>query len=423
LSMKIEKIPFARGELSVPGDKSISHRSVMFGALGKGTSEITGFLKGADCLSTISCFQKLGIEITEEKGTIYVHGKGMHGLSQPSGVLYTGNSGTTTRLLCGLLAGQGFPAELDGDASIRKRPMGRVTNPLRSMGAEFSGDFCPLTIHPGKLHAICYDLPVASAQVKTALLLAGLYADGRCVLTEPEKSRDHSERMLQAMGADLTVDGKTVTVSGEKELFAQKFEVPGDISSAAFYLVLGAILPNSEITIRNVGMNPTRSGVVEVLKAMGADISVEQERLSSGEPVADLTVRSSVLHGTKIGGALIPRLIDELPVLAVAAAAAEGITEICDAQELKVKETNRIRAVVDEFVKCGIDITETEDGMIIRGGKTPSGAEFKTYGDHRMAMSLAVLAQIADGESTLDDGACVEISYPQFFEDLYRLGR
>ena len=420
--MKIQKIPFAKGEMTVPGDKSISHRGVMLGALGEGTSEVTGFLRGADCLSTIDCFRNMGVPITLEKDTVQISGVGLHGLRKPEKTLYTGNSGTTTRLLCGLLAGQNFTAELDGDASIRKRPMARVTEPLRRMGAEFNSDFCPLRVTGHPLHAISYQMPVASAQVKTSLLLAGLYAEGTTVLTEPAVSRDHTERMLRAMGADLVSDGTKVSVTPGKILSAERFEVPGDISSAAFFLVLGAILPHSEITVRNVGINPTRDGVIEVLKNMGADILVEHQRQAAGEPVADLTVRTSELSGCEIGGSLIPRLIDELPVLAVAAAFAKGTTRIYDAQELMVKETNRIRAVADEFRKCGIDIEETADGMIIHGGKTFHGAAFHTYGDHRMAMSLAVLAQGADGDSCLDDAACVSVSYPNFFEDLYRLG-
>ncbi len=420
--MKIQKIPCAKGEMTVPGDKSISHRGVMLGALGEGTSEVTGFLRGADCLSTIDCFRNMGVPITLEKDTVQISGVGLHGLRKPEKTLYTGNSGTTTRLLCGLLAGQNFTAELDGDASIRKRPMARVTEPLRRMGAEFNSDFCPLRVTGHPLHAISYQMPVASAQVKTSLLLAGLYAEGTTVLTEPAVSRDHTERMLRAMGADLVSDGTKVSVTPGKILSAERFEVPGDISSAAFFLVLGAILPHSEITVRNVGINPTRDGVIEVLKNMGADILVEHQRQAAGEPVADLTVRTSELSGCEIGGNLIPRLIDELPVLAVAAAFAKGTTRIYDAQELMVKETNRIRAVADEFRKCGIDIEETADGMIIHGGKAFHGAAFHTYGDHRMAMSLAVLAQGADGDSCLDDAACVLVSYPNFFEDLYRLG-
>lgn len=421
--MQIEKITRAYGEVQVPGDKSISHRGVMLGALGDGTTKIEGFLMGADCLSTIDCFRKLGIAIDVSQERVLVHGRGLKGLQQPKEQLYTGNSGTTTRLLCGLLAGQPFDVSITGDASICKRPMNRVINPLTEMGARFSGEFCPLTIHGAPLHGIRYQMPVASAQVKTALLLAGLYADGETVVCETEQSRNHTELLLAAMGADIRTDGLDVSIRPCKRLEAQHIRVPGDISSAAFFLVLGAILPNSELTVLDVGVNPTRAGIIEVLQDMGADIRLENLHEQNGELVADITVCSSELHGVTIGGALIPRLIDELPVIAVAAAYASGKTVIRDAQELKVKETNRIRAVVDELQKCGIDIKETQDGMVLRGGKPVRGAAFKSYGDHRMAMSLAVLAQRAEGESSIDDAACVNISYPGFFEDLHRLGQ
>jgi 3-phosphoshikimate 1-carboxyvinyltransferase len=290
------------------------------------------------------------------------------------------------------------------------------------MGAKIENEYCPLYITGTKLHSIDYKMTVASAQVKTALILAGLYADGETVIREIEKSRDHTELMLSAMGADISVDGLNITVNGTGKLNAVNVDVPGDISSAAFFMVLGAIMPNSSVTVTNTGINPTRTGIIDVLHDMGADISIENEHTSAGEAVADITVRSSSLKGITIGGDIIPRLIDELPIIAVAAVFADGQTVIKDAQELKVKETNRIRAVVDEFTKCGIDITETDDGMIINGGKPIRGADFKTYGDHRMAMSLTVLAQLADGKSTLDDSECACVSYPTFFEDFYRLG-
>jgi 3-phosphoshikimate 1-carboxyvinyltransferase len=418
----IKKINHARGELTVPGDKSISHRGVMLGALANGTTEISGFLKGADCLSTIDCFRNMGIDISVNGDNVTVHGKGLHGLQKPEKTLYTGNSGTTTRLLCGILAGQEFDTDITGDASICKRPMKRVAEPLSLMGAKIDGDYCPLHITGTKLHGMDYQMTVASAQVKTAIILAGLYADGETIIHETEKSRDHTELMLGAMGADITVNGLDIHVKPGKELTAQKIEVPGDISSAAFWMVLGAIMPNSEITIKNVGINPTRTGIIDVFKAMDANMHIDNVRSATGEPVADITVSTSDLKGTTIGGDIIPRLIDELPIIAVAAVFADGETIIKDAQELKVKETNRIRAVVDEFTKCGIDITETDDGMIIRGKKPIHGADFKTYGDHRMAMSLTILSQLADGESTLDDSKCVDVSYPMFFEHFYKLG-
>ncbi|HIU58212.1 MAG TPA: 3-phosphoshikimate 1-carboxyvinyltransferase [Candidatus Ornithomonoglobus merdipullorum] len=419
--MLIHKMKRVQGEITVPGDKSISHRAVMLGALADGITHINGFLRGADCLSTIDCFRKMGVRIDDNGDSLTVHGNGLHGLRAPKVTLYTGNSGTTTRLLCGILAGQPFDAEITGDASICKRPMGRVTKPLSLMGADIENEYCPLIIHGTKLHGIDYSMTVASAQVKTAIILAGLYAEGETVIHEIEKSRDHTELMLGAMGADIAVDGLTVRVGKTDRLAPQDVTVPGDISSAAFFIVLGAIMPDSEITIKNVGINPTRTGIIDVMKAMGADISVFNERTEGGEPTADMAVRTSSLHGTEIGGALIPRLIDELPVIAAAAVFANGKTVIRDAQELKIKETNRIRAVVDEFKKAGVDITETDDGMIINGGRTIHGAEFSTYGDHRMAMSLAILAQLAEGGSTLDDASCVDVSYPGFFDDFYGL--
>ena len=420
--MVIQKIKKAIGQIKVPGDKSISHRAVMLGSLANGVTEISGFLKGADCLSTIDCFRKMGIDIDINGENVTVHGNGLRGLKKPDEMLYTGNSGTTTRLLCGILAGQNFDTSITGDASIQKRPMGRVVQPLSMMGAKIENEYCPLYITGTKLHGIDYKMPVASAQVKTAIILAGLYADGETVIHEIEKSRDHTELMLSAMGADLTVDNLDITVKPTNDLTAVNVDVPGDISSAAFFLVLGAIMPNSQITVTNVGINPTRTGIIDVLKDMGADITLENVHTSAGETVANITVRSSSLKGTTVGGDIIPRLIDELPIIAVAAVFADGQTVIKDAQELKVKETNRIRAVVDEFNKCGIDITETDDGMIIYGGKSIHGADFKTYGDHRMAMSLTVLAQLADGESTLDDSDCACVSYPTFFDDFYKLG-
>lgn len=420
--MVIQKIKKAVGQIKVPGDKSISHRAVMLGSLASGVTEISGFLKGADCLSTIDCFRKMGIDIDINGENVTVHGNGLRGLKKPDEMLYTGNSGTTTRLLCGILAGQNFDTSITGDVSIQKRPMGRVVKPLSMMGAKIENEYCPLYITGTKLHGIDYKMPVASAQVKTAIILAGLYADGETVIHEIEKSRDHTELMLSAMGADLTVDNLDITVKPTNDLTAVNVDVPGDISSAAFFLVLGAIMPNSQITVTNVGINPTRTGIINVLKDMGADITLENVHTSAGETVADITVRSSSLKGTTVGGDIIPRLIDELPIIAVAAVFADGQTVIKDAQELKVKETNRIRAIVDEFNKCGIDITETDDGMIINGGKSIHGADFKTYGDHRMAMSLTVLAQLADGESTLDDSDCACVSYPTFFDDFYKLG-
>lgn len=419
---EIKKIGKAKGETEVPGDKSISHRGIILGALADGVGEISGFLNGADCISTISCFREMGINIEHSGENVRIFGKGLNGLSEPKKVLYTGNSGTTTRLLAGLLSGQRFDSVIEGDKSIAKRPMGRVVKPLSLMGAEISGEYCPLKLKGSRLHGIEYNTNVASAQVKTALVLAGLYAEGDTIIREPSLSRNHTELMLKAMGAEICSDGTCVKISKSEKLQPQKFEVPGDISSAAFFIVLASILPNSEVTVKNVGVNPTRSGILDVLEEMGACIKLENKRFSAGEEVCDITVKSAQLKGTVIKGSIIPRLIDELPVIAVAAAVAKGRTEICDAAELKVKETNRISAVVKELSKCGVDICETDDGMIINGGKSIHGAAFESYSDHRMAMSMAILAQVAEGDSTIDDETCVSISYPEFFKDLYALG-
>ena len=411
---KIETFKRLRGSLTVPGDKSISHRGVMIGSIAEGATMIRGFLMGADCLSTIDCFRKMGIRIELAGDTVTVFGRGMNGLSKPADTLYTGNSGTTTRLLCGLLSGQSFDSVITGDASICKRPMKRVTAPLSLMGARIQGDFCPLHIYGSSVHGIDYTMPVASAQVKTAILLAGLYADSPTVIHEKEKSRDHTERMLAAAGADISVEGNQITLVPGKPLKSFTLEVPGDISSAAFFMAAAAIIPGSQVTIQNVGLNPTRTGIIDVFQAMGADIQIENEHMTAAEPVGDITVTASPLKGTVISGQLIPRLIDELPVIAVMAAFAQGDTVIRDAAELKVKETNRIRAVVDEFTKCGIHVTETPDGMIIHGVSRIHGADFNTYGDHRMAMSLTVLAQMTPEPCTLDDPSCVDISFPNF---------
>lgn len=421
--MKLHTSSGLRGTVTVPGDKSISHRAVMLGALADGETHISGFLMGEDCLSTIDCFRKMGVQIDVRDGGVTVHGVGLHGLRAPEGPLYTGNSGTTTRLLSGILAAQPFPVSMTGDASIEQRPMGRIITPLREMGADIrgrDGKYCPLHIAPAALHGVRYEMSVASAQLKSAILLAGLYADGVTEVVEPAPSRDHTERMLRAMGVQVEQDGCRVAVHAPLALRACSIEVPGDISSAAFFLAAGAIVPGSELTVKNVGINPTRDGVLEVLRAMGADITCTNVR-DAAEPVADLTVRASALHGTEIGGPLIPRLIDELPVLAAAAAFAEGETVIRDAQELKVKESNRIAAMVAELTRAGVDCTETADGMVIRGGR-PRGAAFETYRDHRIAMSMAVLALGAAGESEILDPGVVSISYPGFFDTLRQIG-
>ena len=473
-----------KGEITVPGDKSISHRSVMFGALANGDTRIRGFLNGADCLSTIACFRKMGISIelkndganmsagisgvskndgsnkmagisgdSKNDGSnkmagisvnythsihaatsdvpsydVIVHGRGLRGLRMPDGRLDVGNSGTTMRLISGILAGQPFASELTGDASIQKRPMKRVIDPLTSMGAKITsipGNGCaPLSITPSKLHGIHYQSPVASAQVKSCVLLAGLYADGETAVTEPVLSRDHTERMLSAFGAALrpgTQEDPTCYVQPGNELYGQDILVPGDISSAAYFIAAGLLVPGSEVLVRNVGINPTRDGILRACKEMGGNITLLNERLCSGEPVADLLVKASSLHGVCVGGPIIPTMIDELPVVAVLAAFADGETVIKDAAELRVKESDRIAVMTENLKAMGVDIVPTDVGMIIHGGNQVHGAEVKSHMDHRIAMSLAVAALAANSETTIDHFECVDISYPDFYRDLSSL--
>ena len=423
--MIFTKVNSLKGEVAIPGDKSISHRAVMFGSLAEGTTEVTNFLQGADCLSTISCFRKLGIEIENTSQRILIHGKGLHGLTEPSDTLDTGNSGTTTRLISGILAGQRFTTVLNGDASIQTRPMKRIMTPLSMMGADITSlkgnDCAPLRICGGQLHGVAYTSPVASAQVKSCILLAGLYADAPTSVTEPVLSRNHTELMLAGFGAHVTSSGTTATIEPEPDLNGMKIEVPGDISSAAYFLAAGLMIPNSEIMIKNVGINPTRDGILRVAKEMGGDITILNEKTSGGEPTCDLLVRSSSLKGVTIGGEIIPTLIDEIPMIAVMACFAEGITTIKDAQELKVKESNRIDTVVTNLKAMGAHIEATDDGMIIEGGYPLHGAVIDSHLDHRIAMSFAVGALGADGETTIEGADCVKISYPEFYQTLEKL--
>lgn len=424
--MEFQKVKCLKGELAVPGDKSISHRAVMFGSVAEGTTEITNFLQGADCLSTISCFRRMGIEIENTGERIFVHGKGLHGLRKPDGILDAGNSGTTTRLISGILAGQEFESSLTGDASIRRRPMGRIIRPLSEMGARIEsvgGNGCaPLRILPGALHPIHYLSPVASAQVKSCVLLAGMYASGGATsVTEPSLSRNHTELMLSYFGADVSCEGATASILPEPRLKAQRVDVPGDISSAAYFIAAALMLPGSEVLIRGVGVNPTRDGILRAVRAMGGSVELLNERTMGGEPAADLLVRSSALHGTVIEGALIPTLIDELPILAILAACAEGTTVIRNAEELKVKESNRLDILVTELARMGADIEGTPDGMIIRGGRPLHGASIDSRLDHRIAMSFAVAGLAAQGTTEILRADCVDISYPGFYEDLKRL--
>ena len=424
--MEIKKLTNLRGELTVPGDKSISHRAVMFGSLAKGTTRISHFLEGADCLSTIACFRKMGIGIERNASEILVHGKGLHGLSAPDGILDVGNSGTTTRLISGILAGQNFTSELDGDDSIRTRPMKRIMTPLTSMGADITSKrdngCAPLVIDGKTLHGIHYDSPVASAQIKSCVLLAGMYADSITSVTEPFLSRNHTEIMLNYFGAKVTSEGTTASIVPEPALNGREIQVPGDISSAAYFIAAGLLTPGSEILLKNVGINPTRAGILKVCMDMGADITLLNES-TEGEPTADLLIRTSNLKGTTIEGGIIPTLIDEIPMIAVMAAFADGTTVIRDAQELKVKESDRITVMVDNLKRMGADIEGTEDGMIIHGGKPMHGAAIDSHLDHRVAMSFAVAGTICDGTMDILNGDCVNISYPEFYNDLYSLGK
>ncbi|MDT8419597.1 MAG: 3-phosphoshikimate 1-carboxyvinyltransferase [Desulfuromonadales bacterium] len=410
-----------RGEVLVPGDKSISHRAIMFASLAEGRSRVRGLLRGEDCMSTLAAFQSMGVNVQEEaSGDLLIDGRGLGGLQEPDTVLDCGNSGTTMRLMSGILSGQPFFSVLTGDQYLRRRPMGRVIEPLTAMGARISGrDLgrkAPFAINGGQLQPFEYHSPVASAQVKSAILLAGMQVDGVTTVFEPHLSRDHSERMLRFFGADVTSFDGGASVRGRATLTARDVDVPGDISSAAFFLVAGLIVPGSEILLKNVGINPTRSGIVDILQAMGGKIEVLNQRELSGEPVADLLVKSSDLHGIEIGGELVPRAIDEFPVISVAAACAEGITTISDAKELRVKETDRIAAMCDTLGSIGADIAPLEDGMRISGGNPLQGGVVDSCGDHRIAMSLAVAALTAKAAVTIRDTGCTATSFPNFWE-------
>ncbi len=422
--MILKKSSGLRGELKVPGDKSISHRAVMLGAIANGKTEIQNFLYGEDCFSTIECFEKMGVTIdVPDNGSniVTVHGVGLHGLKAPTTALDVGNSGTTMRLLSGILCGQEFDTELTGDGSLQRRPMKRIMEPLAMMGGDISSildnDCAPLRIRGKLLTGIQYDNPFGSAQVKSAVLLAGLYADGKTSVLEKSASRNHSELMIDYFGGEIYMTENMITVCPEPTLVGQKLFVPGDISSAAYFIAAALIVPNSELLIRDVGINPTRAGLLTVIKNMGGDITILNERFD-GEPFADILVKSSSLTGTTIKGAIIPTLIDEIPVIAVLAAYANGQTVIADSAELKVKESDRLEAMVDNLSAMGVDITATEDGMIINGGKPVTGAVIGSRLDHRIAMSFAVAALGAEGKTEIIGSECVKISYPDFYRDL-----
>ena len=410
-----------RGSFELIGDKSISHRAIMFSSISKGHNKISNFLMGQDCLSTISCFRKMGIDIEIKNNEVFVKGNGLYGLQRPNEILDVGNSGTTIRLMMGILAGNDFEATLVGDDSIAKRPMKRVTDPLRLMGCDIKGkddaNYTPITIKGGNLKSIDYKMPVASAQVKSSLILASLYGEKSSTIYEKVKSRNHTEIMLKSFGADIRLDDLKINVNPVEELYSQDIYVPGDISSAAFIIVGALITKGSEVEIKNVGLNETRTGIIDVVKSMNGNIEILNKRFVGGELVGDLLVRySPELTSTKIDKSIIPRLIDEIPVIAVLATQAEGTTIIKDAKELKVKESNRIKAMVDNLKLMGADIEELEDGMIIKG-KTPlKGACIQTFNDHRIAMSFSIADLISEGNVKLDNTLCVDISFPGYFD-------
>lgn len=423
MNVRVSRTAVLAGTVEVPADKSIAHRAALLSALADGTSEIVNYPSSADPQSTLSCLRQLGVGISESEGALRVKGEGLNGLKPPSEPLDCGNSGTTMRLLSGILAGQPFSSVLTGDPSLSRRPMGRIAEPLRAMGARLTltDGHAPLHIEGGqRLHGIEYHLPVPSAQVKSCVLLAGLFADGETTVVETIPTRDHTERML---GLDvLQIDGqRRLTIEGGHQIRARRWIVPRDFSAAAFFLVAGAIVPEAELSIPGVGINPSRSALLNVLGAMGASIGINNERIYGGEPIADLQVRSSELHGVQIKGSLIPNLIDEIPVLAVAAACARGRTEIRDAAELRVKETDRIAAVVKNLRALGASVEEFDDGLAIDGGKPLHAAPVQSYDDHRIAMSMGVAALVAEGETEILGAECASVSFPEFWEELARL--
>ncbi len=426
MELVLEKINKLEGNIFVPGDKSISHRSLILGSIAQGETRIYNFLNSLDCLKTLECMQVLGAEIELGKdNSVKIKGKGLYGLQEPKNILDVGNSGTTIRLLTGLLSGQDFYSVLCGDVSIRRRPMRRVVEPLRSMGADIwgrkDGQFAPLSVRGNKLNPLHYTLPVASAQVKTALLLAGLYTTGETVIKEPLPTRDHTEKMLEIMRADLEISPPEIKVMGGKELRGTDIFIPGDISSAAYFIAAASILRDSQITIKQVGVNPTRTGIIGILNKMGAKIDTLNYQIESNEPQADLMIEYSKLKGVEIKKENVPFLIDELPLIAVVATQAQGKTVVGGAKELRVKETDRIKAIVSELKKMGADIKEKEDGFSVNGPTKLQGAVCESYNDHRIAMSLAVAALLAEGKTVIKNSECIDISFPGFEKTLQNL--
>jgi 3-phosphoshikimate 1-carboxyvinyltransferase len=409
-----------RGKISVPGDKSIGHRAVIFSSIAHGSSRVSNLSGGEDNQRTVQAFKDLGVKISTEGETLYIEGRGWEGLTSPKNIIDCGNSGTTMRLLSGVLAGRPFTATLDGDQSLRRRPMRRVIEPLRHMGANLVGredtGLAPLEINGGKLRGIEYSMPIASAQVKSAILLAGLQAEGVTVIDEPQNSRNHTELMIKGFGGEVAVHGRRVLVKGGQTLRAKDLRIPGDISSAAFFLVAAALIPGSQVIVRRVGVNPTRDGIIEILRRMGADIELLGAAVEAGEPVADLSVTGRRLKGVEIGAELVARTIDEYPILAIAAALADGVTVISDVKELRFKESDRISAMTEGLRRLGVEVEEREDGMTIHGRETLQGGRLRSFGDHRIAMSLAIAGLCADGGVEIDDAQCVDISFPTFFD-------
>jgi 3-phosphoshikimate 1-carboxyvinyltransferase len=414
-----------RGEISVPGDKSIGHRAVIFASIATGQSRVFNLSGGEDNLRTVQAFSAMGVKIWSEGDCLCMQGEGWDALSEPRGTIDCGNSGTAMRLLSGVLAGRPFASRLDGDSSLRQRPMQRVIDPLSRMGAKIRSreekGLAPLEIHGGKLHGIDYKMAVASAQVKSAILLAGLQAGGVTTVEEPQSSRNHTELMIRGFGGETKVADRLVSVAGGQKLSGREVRIPGDISSAAFFLVGAATIPGSEITVRDVGVNPTRDGVLEVLRAMGAKIQLLNQRIETGEPVADIKVSGSQLKGVEIGPEMVARTVDEYPILAVAGALASGVTTMSGVKELRYKESDRIATMTEGLRSLGVAVEEREDGMTIHGGRPLEAASVKTYGDHRVAMSLAIAGLSTGCGIQMDDVACVSTSFPGFFELLDRL--
>ena len=426
MNISLNNVSNIRGEINIPPDKSLSHRAVMFNSIANGDAKITNFLMGEDCLSTIDVLRKLGVKIKVDGSNVYTYGKGLHSLKKPSEVLYVGNSGTTIRLMSGILAGRNFESILDGDSSIRKRPMKRIIDPLTMMGAKISAENnnenAPIKFLGGKLSSINYELPVASAQLKSALILAGLRSDNTVTITEKDVSRDHTERLLTGMGAKIKKDGLSIDIS-PSDLSANDLVIPGDISSAAFWMVAAAIHKNAEINIINVGINETRAGIISVLERMGANLNFDNNKEYSGEPVSDITVKTSKLKGTVISGKEIPLLIDEIPIIALAAVFAEGETKIVDAKELRYKESDRISLTVDWMKKAGAKIEELEDGMIINGTNNLDGGTFSSHGDHRLAMTLGIASLVSKNKIEIENPEAANVSYPTFWDTLKGIGK